>query len=377
MSKDYTKCKKFVAFLDDNGYDGGESGFYITDVDSFNYENGVVIDDNYDEAVYRTIEDLEESCYLAFENHFTVERRLETVEDLAEFLKPLPWIVAVDENEGYVDPDKIAKFKDEKVRNMDIIESFKGNIIIDDVFLKIKNDRDLIDKYKIDVNEAERYFLYFELKYKIPSKDVCPGFETECKKFLEKYKDKLIYCLPADRMRVSLYAFDDEKTLNRMKENSSAYQKLLSILGRKTEKKTAKPLEQKQSISDSFLGSVKEFAKKEPDKVIIDYTFEKATKSLNGSNQGLIMGGLFDISQGATKKKLPFGMFNSPADRWIKNELENGHIVYCLPRGENTGILIAFENKKSLENILNESTAYVTIKNMVEQNDEDDKESDL
>lgn len=102
---DYKKCTKFIAILDDDS-----EGFYIADVDSWNDEHWIPdIDYCYAYEVYKDIEKLGHDCWHDSENHFSVDIEFNDVQHLGKFLKPLKWIVAIDDQKYYVDPKTIAE----------------------------------------------------------------------------------------------------------------------------------------------------------------------------------------------------------------------------------------------------------------------------
>ncbi len=223
-------CKKFVAFVDGNGFENGESGFYITDVDYWNENQEADLTADYTEGVYLAIEDLGEDCILDGVNHFSINQAVNNKRDLFELLLSLPWIVAIDELEdSYVEPKNIDEFVAKKEKVLDVVKSFKGNVKVDDIICKYRNSS-LNTFFHYEMCEASDSFYRYARENGIPNKHFYPGGEEECKAWMEKFSDKVIYCIPIDRTRVKLYAFDDEKTINDIKANSKSYQKLLSNL---------------------------------------------------------------------------------------------------------------------------------------------------
>lgn len=110
--KNFRNSKKFIAFVDGNGYVRGKSGFYIVDVDSWNANQMLPKNANYSPDIYEEIEKLGENCKMIEENHFLVNEAIETPMCLHEFLLPLTWIDAIDEYEDtYYDPDSLDNFQ--------------------------------------------------------------------------------------------------------------------------------------------------------------------------------------------------------------------------------------------------------------------------
>ena len=125
--KDFKNCKKFVAFIDGNGYIKGKSGFYIVDVDTWNENQLLPKQANYMTEVYKTIENL--GCKMLEENHFLVSKPIETALQLHEFLLPLHWIDAVDECEdSFYDPQSLDTFSNSV--NLDLGDNDEGEIEI-------------------------------------------------------------------------------------------------------------------------------------------------------------------------------------------------------------------------------------------------------
>ncbi|MCI8555041.1 MAG: hypothetical protein HFI85_00495 [Clostridia bacterium] len=368
--KDYKNCKKFIAIIG-NGYDAGTSDFYIADIDTWNDEYYIPDHAVYNEEVYHQIEKLGFNCDLGAENYFIVEKEINTVEDLAEFLKPLPWIMAIEDREKYIDPDLIEEFVEKEEVVLDIVKAFEGKLIIDDVLESFKKERKGLENRDYFVS-ISNYFSNYCDTHGLPCKYFAPFKDQfdECKKFLKENKDKVIYCDISDKRRVTLHAFNDEDTYNYLKENCPSYQKLLKIFNKPAlEKKTPKPDE--KSANDF----IKE-AKLYPKSLMIDRTFDQAVK--HNISKNLIMSTLVEFTYGNSK----FDIKQNPSGDLINKLIKEGKFVYCLQKGDAINLLLSFNRKADLDQMLANSKAYQEIraqlkkccKDIDDENDIDDED---
>lgn len=366
---DYENCKKFVAIFE-TGYDSnsGLTSFYIADIDSWNDEHLVPDNDVYNIEVYKRITKLGFGCSHAAENYFVVEKEIHTIEDLAEFLKPLPWIMAIDNEDYLVDSDLIEEFSDEEVV-LDVVKAFEGKLIIDDVLESFKKGRKGLE-YRDYFTSISDYFSNYcdtnglPCKYLAPSKD---QFD-ECKKFLEENKDKVIYCDISDKQRVTLYAFNDENTYNNLKENCPSYQKLLKIF---TKPALEKDIPDEKNAND-FIKDANLYTKS----LMIERTFDQAIK--HNISHDLIMRALYEITYGDTM----YTVRPNPSGNLIDKLIKKGKFVYCVQRDDAIYLLYSFDCKADLDQRLANSKAYQEIraqlkkccKDIDDENDIDDED---
>lgn len=366
---DYENCKKFVAIFE-TGYDSnsGLASFYIADIDSWNDEHLVPDNDVYNIEVYKRITKLGFGCSHAAENYFTVEKEINTVEELAEFLKPLPWIMAIDNEDYLVDSDLIEEFSDEEVV-LDIVKAFEGKLIIDDVLESLKKGRNGLE-YRDYFTSISDYFLNYCDTHGLPCKYLAPSKDQfdECKKFLEENKDKVIYCDISDKQRVTLYAFNDENTYNNLKENCPSYQKLLKIF---TKPALEKDIPDEKNAND-FIKDAKLYTKS----LMIERTFDQARK--HNISKYLIARALYEITYGDTI----YTLRPNPSGNFIDNLIKKGKFVYCVQRDDAIYLLYSFDCKADLDQRLANSKAYQEIraqlkkccKDIDDENDIDDED---
>ncbi len=363
--KGYKNLNKFVAYFDSEFDYENMSAFYLIDINKWNREHGTALDQRvYNEHVYDAL--LELGCEEEGENFFVFYKKINSVEELGEFVKPLPWLIAVDQHSGYIDPETIPGLilTNKREKTIDVLKAYEGKVIFDEVFMSDKlagineNSRRVVD-------DIEHKFLFFAVLNNIPYEYFFPDDGARCRKWLEKNKGKVIFSTGSN-----VYAFDDEKTIDCLKENSPEYQKLLSILNNKNmEKETLPQTEQLELQYKNFLDCVKRFAKSNKDKIFIDTTFEKALKIMPEERR-IINNAMLEITKGAYYKSVNISQFNKPCPAWINKCLDFNNVIYCLPRGEEEGILISFLNKEKLNGTLKESESYVRLRKLLAEKED-------
>lgn len=247
---DFRNCKKFVAIIDEEtSQNSDKSWFYIADVDTWNERQTCLKDALYNEKIYEEIEDLGYACLLEEGNHFSVARNLDMVDDLAELLKTLPYIKAIDGKEDYVDPNAMPSFDDYHNRIVNIVLKYKSlaknRVIIDDVIDRFNEDKVTVSKAVSELKDlAEFGFISHAQENKVPNEQIFYDITDEmtdvkkCEAFIVKYlsRKKVIYCLPRGEDSARLFAFDSVKALENFKVSNEAYQKLQqSLYGKQIE----------------------------------------------------------------------------------------------------------------------------------------------
>ena len=106
--------KKFIAVLaseiEEDDYEEG-SRFYISDIDWYNKNFAIPDNVTYSNEIYSAIENLGKGCDCAYENGFDTDEKLGGEDGLRKFLKPLPWIMVLPEE----DFDKCIKVSPSKI----------------------------------------------------------------------------------------------------------------------------------------------------------------------------------------------------------------------------------------------------------------------
>lgn len=203
--------KKFIAFLDDELVykEDGVTGFYISDVDYWNREN-YLSGKKYDIGVYVLLAEL--NCINDANNHFIVDKNLQTKEDLREFLSQYNWIKVISGwDEKNVNTD-YPPFNDDKKRVLDyILENYKNKVTV-------------VNYPLIDSKILSRKLTAFTRKNEGIKRNFTIGNEFDCNQWLKKMldKDKEVVCHVKNRYDIDLYAFKEKNTYKKFEEEINA-----------------------------------------------------------------------------------------------------------------------------------------------------------
>lgn len=224
--------RKFIAFLDEKTELGsGSALFYITDVNSWN-ENNKPSNETYNDSVYNAIEKLSKNCRQIGANHFEVFRPIETTLELKSFLKSIPWIKVIDEDEAYINPNDITSMRDNEKDSISVIKRISGRfpkkVVVDETIYCERGEKN-------SQLEVEFAFVEYARQNDLPQIQVYQDVTSEkkhvgeIKEFTDKYVQdgKIIYCLAINNDKIALFAFDNQKQIDEVKK-SKAYQKYLS-----------------------------------------------------------------------------------------------------------------------------------------------------
>ena len=204
--------KRFIAYLDDNTEIGsGRALFYISDVDNWNQTNKPS-SEIYNDSVYNPIEN-------------TLE--------LKDFLKSISWIKVIDEDETFINPEDITSMRDNEKDALSVIKRierrYPKKVIVDETIVSEEKENDL-------QLETEFAFVNYAREKGLPQTQVYEDFTSE-KKHINEIKEfvdkslqnaKIVFCLPINKEKLSLFAFDEQKQIDEVKRGCEAYQKLIS-----------------------------------------------------------------------------------------------------------------------------------------------------
>ncbi len=225
--------KRFIAYLDDNTEIGsGRALFYISDVDNWNHTNKPS-SEIYNDSVYNAIEKLCKYCRQIGLNHFEVYRPIENTLELKDFLKSISWIKVIDEDETFINPEDITSMRDNEKDALSVIKRierrYPKKVIVDETIVSEEKENDL-------QLETEFAFVNYAREKGLPQTQVYEDFTSE-KKHINEIKEfvdkslqnaKIVFCLPINKEKLSLFAFDEQKQIDEVKRGCEAYQKLIS-----------------------------------------------------------------------------------------------------------------------------------------------------